>query len=76
MAEDEEEDDETLVAMQMECGNPLTNTPPAAHSLSAPSASKPGRSPAHRLAKHQRNARRILDSWMADDDLNQETGKP
>ena len=27
-----------------------------------------GRSPAHRHIRHQRNAKRILDSWMADDD--------
>ncbi|XP_046453130.1 uncharacterized protein LOC124200844 isoform X2 [Daphnia pulex] len=27
-----------------------------------------GRSPAHRHIRHQRNAKRILDSWMADDE--------
>uniref|UniRef100_A0A0P4XQK3 GON-4 protein n=1 Tax=Daphnia magna TaxID=35525 RepID=A0A0P4XQK3_9CRUS len=30
-----------------------------------------GRSPAHRHIRHQRNAKRILDSWMADDDPSQ-----
>ena len=38
--------------------------------LNCSSAPK-GRSPAHRQVRHQRNARRILDSWMADDDSAQ-----
>lgn len=55
--DDEEEDNMSL--------DLLTTIPSAAHS--APSK---GKSPAHRQVRHQRNARRILDSWMADDDSN------
>lgn len=57
--EDEEEEDNLSLDL-------LTILPSA--TLSAPSK---GRSPAHRQIRHQRNAKRILDSWMADDDPSQ-----
>lgn len=60
-AEDDEEE-EDVMAPDATSGTPSS----AAHS--APSK---GRSPAHRQIRHQRNARRILDSWMADEDPNQ-----
>ena len=58
MEDDDDEDDNVSFDLL-----PLANT---LHS--APSK---GRSPAHRQIRHQRNARRILDSWMADDDPSQ-----
>ena len=59
MVEDEEEEEESAPL------DTLTATPRATQV--APSK---GRSPAHRLVKNQRNASRILDSWMADKDSN------
>lgn len=56
--EDEEEDNISL---------DLLTIAPSSTNL-APSKAK---SPAHRQIRHQRNARRILDSWMADDDPTQ-----
>lgn len=57
-AEDDEEEEDNVTA-----------TPSSSAQLSAPS--KAGRSPAHRQMRHQRNARRILDSWMAEEDPGQ-----
>lgn len=58
--EDDEEEEDVMAPDQ------TMGTPTAPHS--APSK---GKSPAHRQIRHQRNARRILDSWMADEDPNQ-----
>jgi hypothetical protein len=58
MEDDDEEEDSISLDF-------LTTIPLATHS--APK----GKSPAHRHIRHQRNAKRILDSWMADDDPNQ-----
>ncbi len=55
--EDEEEEDETLNM------DSLNTTP-----LRPQSAPVKNRSPAHRHVRHQRNARKILDSWMTEDD--------
>ena len=54
-AEDDEEEDTV----------PLNQLSIAASS-SQPVATK-GKSPAHRQVRNQRNARRILDTWMVDD---------
>lgn len=59
MEDDDEEEDSISLDL-------LTTIPLA--TLSAPTK---GRSPAHRQIRHQRNAKRILDSWMADDDPSQ-----
>ena len=56
IAEEEEEESSQL--------DQLTATPRSAQI--APSAK--GRSPAHRQIRNQRNARKILDTWMAEDD--------
>lgn len=55
--EDEEEEDDAMNA------DSLNTTP-----LRPQSAPIKNRSPAHRHLRHERNARRILDSWMAEDD--------
>jgi len=54
-AEDEEEEDPVPL-------NQLRIAP----SSSQPATTK-GKSPAHRQVRNQRNARRILDTWMVDD---------
>jgi hypothetical protein len=55
MEDDDEEEDSISLDF-------LTTVPLATNSVPK------GRSPAHRHIRHQRNAKRILDSWMADDD--------
>ena len=58
---EDDEDEEDSISLDL-----LTTIPLATHS-----APTKGRSPAHRQIRHQRNAKRILDSWMADDDPSQ-----
>ena len=60
-AEEDEEEEDVMAP------DNITSTPSSAPHC-APSK---GRSPVHRQIRHQRNARRILDSWMADDDPGQ-----
>lgn len=55
-AEDEDEEDDSINL------DSLNTTP-----LRPQSAPIKNRSPGHRNIRHQRNARRILDSWMTDD---------
>jgi hypothetical protein len=59
MVEDEEEEEEPAPLDTLTATPRATQVPPSK-----------GRSPAHRLVKNQRNASRILDSWMADKDSN------
>lgn len=59
MEEDDDEEDSISFDFLTSASLPTHSAPPK------------GRSPAHRHIRHQRNAKRILDCWMADDDPSQ-----